>query len=180
MIKAGFAKAMICLGAACAQASAGDWTAPVDVVHDEERCVSYRAKLQGDFLIVQATHHGPWYTYAMDNKKRAEEKLAGKPSLGVDMPTEVKLSGGLETTGPWLQTPPQDYSKPDLQWFTWVFKDQALFAAKVRKSGAGPAQLAIGGQVCNGSTCKKVDVALSVPLADGGAPVDLKGLVPVR
>ena len=92
MIKAAFAKTLIFLSAACVQASAGDWTAPVDVVHDEERCVSYRAKLQGDFLIIQATHHGPWYTYAMDNKKRAEEKLAGKPSLGIDMPTEVRLS----------------------------------------------------------------------------------------
>ena len=180
MIKATTSQVMILLAVMSAQVIAGDWTAPVEIVHDEERCVSYRARLQGELLLVEATHHGPWYTYAMDNKKRAEEKLAGKQSLGIDMPTEIKLSDGLDVAGSWLQTPPQDYSKPDLQWFTWVFKEQALFAAKVRKSGAGPARIAIGGQVCNGSTCKKVDVALLVPLADGGSVVDLKGLVPVR
>jgi hypothetical protein len=180
MMKAITVQAMICLGVACAQAATGGWSAPADVVHDEERCVSYRASLRGEFLVVEATHHGSWYTYAMDNKKRAEEKLAGKPSLGIDMPTEIKLTDGLEAAGPWLQTPPKDYSRPELQWFTWVFKDQALFAAKVRKSGTGPARVGIGGQVCNGSTCKKVDVALSVPLTDSGSAADLNGLVPVR
>jgi hypothetical protein len=181
MIKAMTARAAISVGVFCVQAIAGDWTAPAEMIHDEERCVSYRARLQGEFLLVEATHYGGWYTYAMDNKKRAEEKLAGKPSLGIDMPTEIKLSDGLEAAGPWLQTPPQDSSKPELQWFTWTFKGQALFAAKVRQTGAGPARIAIGGQVCDGSTCKKVDLALSLPLtAERESTGDPKGLIPVR
>jgi hypothetical protein len=35
--------------------------------------------------------------------------------------------------------------------------------------------------VCDGSTCKKVDLALPLPLqAEGESGADLKGLIPVR
>ena len=67
----------------------GDWTSPVEVRHDVQKCVSYRARLSGEFLVIQATHEAGWHTYAMDNKLRAQEKLAGKRSLGIDSPTEI-------------------------------------------------------------------------------------------
>ena len=35
-------------------------------------------------------------TFAMDNKVRADEKLAGKPSLGIEKPTGITLAEGLE------------------------------------------------------------------------------------
>ena len=88
-------KAMIVLAVACAEATrAGDWTGAVEVRHDFKRCVSYRARWDGEFLVVQATHEAGWHTYAMDNKQRAEEKLAGRESLGIDGPTEIRLTPG--------------------------------------------------------------------------------------
>jgi hypothetical protein len=164
---------------------AGGWTDPVAVRYDLHPCISYRARLEGGFLIVQAAPEAGWHTFAMDNRKRAEEKLAGKPSLGIDSPTEIKISRGLETAGPWYQSPPKDFSKPELQWFTWGFDGPALFVTKVRRSGPGPAQVAITGQVCTDKICKQVDVAISLPLAGAQAdanppPIDFAGLVRVR
>ena len=42
-----------------------------------------------------ATLQPGWHTFAMDNERRAAEKLAGKTSLGIDQPTQIKVSGGL-------------------------------------------------------------------------------------
>ncbi len=170
--------ALACVRTICA----AQWTNPVEVRYDTQRCVSYRAALSGEFLIVQATHEPGWHTYAMDNKKRAEEKLVGKQSLGIDQPTEIKLGQGLEAAGPWYQTPPKDFSKPELNWFSWVFEKQTVFAAKVRRSGTGPARIGIRGQACTESTCKNIDTAISLPLtgAEINAPLDLKSLIQVR
>jgi hypothetical protein len=158
------------------------WSDAVEVRHDDNLCLSYRAKLDGDNLIVKATIEPGWHTFAMDNKRRAEEKLAGKKSLGIDHPTEITLTGGLETAGAWRQSPPKDFSKPDLRWFSWGFEKEAVFVVKVRRSGATPAKLAIRGQACTETTCKNIDVALSVPVGKGAEPSDvqLKDLIPVR
>ena len=67
----------------------------------------------------------------MDNKLRAQEKLAGKRSLGIDSPTEIVFAEGLELNGPWYQSVPRDFSKPELRWYSWGFEGQALFVAKV-------------------------------------------------
>lgn len=177
---------MIILGVARPEAiRAGEWTEPVEACHELQPCVSYRARLDGEFLVVQAAHAaGGWHTFAMDNKRRAEEKLAGRQSLGVDGPTEITLSRGLEAAGGWHQSPPKDFSKPEIQWFTWGFEGQALFAAKVRRSGTGPAQVAVGGQACTETACKKVDVEISLPLTDAAkdaaSRIDFKTLIPVR
>ena len=166
-------------------AAASDWSEAAQVTHDLRPCVTYRAKLDGDFVVVQATLTPGWHTFAMDNKVRAEEKLAGKPSLGIDAPTEIKLGQGLEAIAPWYQTPPKDFSKPELQWFTWIYDSQAVFVSKARHSGSGPAQITIKGQACTDKLCKQVDVALALPLAGAKAganlaEVDLKTLVKVR
>jgi hypothetical protein len=180
------AQAIVVLGVTSAQASrAGDWTKPVEVRHETDVCVSYRARLSGDYLVVQATLEPGWHTFAMDNKRRAEEKLAGKRSLGIERSTEIEVSAGLAVAGPWYQTPPADASKPELNWFTWIFREQALFVAKVRRSGAQAAQIAVRGQACTESSCKNIDVEISLPLAGanaGGGPsaIDLKALVQVR
>lgn len=166
--------------AAVAAARADSWTAPIEACQAPERCVSYRARLSGEYLIVEASHQPGWHTIAMDNKRRADEKLAGRPSLGVDTPTDIRIGNGLALAGSWLQSPPKDASKPDLLWFTWVFEKQALFAARVRRTGNGPARIEISGQACTETTCKKVDLAISLPLTNAPAEVDLKPLVPVR
>ena len=159
-----------------------DWSNSVEVRHDVQKCVSYRARLTGDFLVLQATHEPGWHTYAMDNKLRAQEKLAGKRSLGIDSPTEIVFAEGLELNGPWYQSVPKDLSKPELRWYSWGFEGQALFAAKVRRIGAGPASVAVRGQACSETTCKNIDLGISVPLSgtSGKSDIDFKSLVQVR
>jgi hypothetical protein len=161
-------------------AQAGQWTVPVEVRHGETLCLTYSAHFDGELLIVSVDVQPGWHTFAMDNKQRAEEKLAGKRALSNDLPTSFTLSGGLETVGTWYQSPPKDFSKPELRWFSWGFDKRALFFTKVRKSGAGPAKIAVRAQACTDAICKNIDIAFSLPLSDPGLPgVYLKDLVPV-
>jgi hypothetical protein len=167
---------------AAAAAWAGEWTEPVAVGLGDELAVSYRAKLDGEYLVVEATQTEGWHTYAMDNELRAEEALAGKKSLGIDAPTEIAIGGGLAAAGPWKQSEPHDYSKPAMRWYTWGYEDPALFAVKVSKGGAGAGEIGIRGQACDAKRCKNIDVTLSVPAEGlgGAATLDLSGLVAVK
>ena len=159
-------------------AAGADWTAPVAVTHDDKACISYRAKMTGGYVLVEAKLEPGWHTFTLDNDKRAAEKLAGKKALGVDKPTSIALQG-LETTGAWLQSEPKDFSQPEIRMFTWGFEKQALFAAPVKRT-AGPVQLRIRGQACTEAVCKNVDVTLALPDLGGGARPDLAGLTPVH
>jgi DsbC/DsbD-like thiol-disulfide interchange protein len=177
-------KAMMMLGATGASAAQpGEWTDPVEVRHEETLCLTYRARWDGLLLVVQATIEPGWHTFAMDNKLRAEEKLAGRKSLGIDHPTEFKLTGATVVEGPWYQTPPKDFSKPELRWFSWGFERQALFAAKIRRPGAG-AQIAVRGQACTDAICKNIDVTIPFPSAKTRAgdssELDVNKLTKVR
>jgi len=164
--------------------AAGAWTDPVEVRHEETLCLSYRARLDGPFLVVQATLEPGWHTFAMDNKQRAEEKLAGKKSLGIDHPTEIALTGGMEAAGPWYQTPPQDFSRPELRWFSWGFERQAQFAVKIRRSGTEVVRVAVRGQACTDTICKNIDVTISLPPAKAPtgdvSEINLNNLIRVR
>ena len=155
------------------------------VRRDLRPLVSYRARLDGEYLVVRAKHEPGWHTCAMDNKVRAEEKLAGRRSLGIDAPTEIEVAEGLELAGGWLQTPPQDLSKPELRWFTWGFEGSALFVAKVRRTGVGPARISVRGQACNETSCQAIDVALPLALdswerGSSVAGIDFEELIAVR
>jgi hypothetical protein len=164
-------------------ARAAEWSSAVEVRHEENLCVSYQARVDGPFLVVRTTLESGWHTFAMDNKQRAEEKLAGKRSLGIDHPTEIVLTGGLAAVGPWYQSPPKDFSHPELRWYSWGFERQAFFVTKIRRMGAGPGRIAIKGQACTETTCKNIDVALSFPLAASDtnpSEIDLKNLIQVR
>ena len=165
-------------------ALAGDWSDAVEVQHDARRCVAYRARLSGQFLMVEATLEPGWHTFAMDNKQRAEEKLAGKKSLGIDHPTEIALTGGMEVEGPWYQTPPQDFSRPELRWFSWGFERQAQFAVKIRLSGTEVVRVAVRGQACTDTICKNIDVIISLPPAKTPtgdvSEINLNNLIKVR
>lgn len=165
-------------------AQAGEWTEPAVVRRDLRPLVTYRAKLDGGYLVVRANHEEGWHTCAMDNKVRAEAKLAGRRSLGIDAPTEIDISGGLELAGGWRQSPPEDFSKPELRWFTWGFEEAALFVAKVRRTGPGPARISVRGQACSETSCQNIDLALSIPLGswESGSPpagIDFEELIAV-
>jgi hypothetical protein len=113
-----------------------------------------------------------WHTFALDNQERANEMLKGRKSLGLDQPTSIKVKHGIELTGPWRQTAPKDFSKPELRWYSWGFEGRALFVAAAHTAGGGPATLAIKGQACTDSVCKNVNVEVAVPPSGGQAKPD--------
>src|SRR3954467_15758856 len=94
-------------------ASAADWSAPVEVRHDDALCVSYAARVDGPYLVVRATVGEGWDTFSLDNEKRVTEKRAGQPALSMDKPTVIAATG-LEVIGSWLQSPPKEFSRPEL------------------------------------------------------------------
>jgi hypothetical protein len=165
-------------------AAAGEWTQPVEVRHDEKLVMTYRAMWDGDLLLVRAALEPDWHTFVMDNKQRQQEKLAGKPSLGIEKSTEISVTDGLDIAGPWLQSAPKDFSKPEIRWYTWGFEREAAFAAKARKTGSGPARVEVRGQACAADICKNIHVTMAVPLTAGKPArrtgMDLNSLVPVR
>ena len=159
---------------------AADWSAPSEVFHDDQRCVSYRARWNGEYVIVEASVEPGWHTFAMDNRVRHEEMLKGKPSLGVEKDTTITLANGLEPQGKWLQTNPTDFSKPELRWFTYGFEGKAYFAAKASKVAAGPGQVRLKAQACAKEVCKNIDVTMAVPLTPDTMSFDASALQPVR
>ena len=166
-------------------ARAADWSPALEVRHEETLCLRYQARVDGGYLVVRAAIEPGWHTFAMDNKVRAEEKLAGRKSLGIDQPTEITLTGGLQTAGSWVETAPKDFSHPELRWFSWGFERQALFAARVRRVKASATRIAIRGQACTETTCKNIDVSFELPPVSGsasGEPTELalKDLIAVR
>jgi len=155
-------------------ASAADWSQPAEVRHEDALVVSYTARLDGPYLVVRANIVQGWHTFALDNVQRVEERLAGKPALSMDRSTEIAVTG-LRVEGPWHQSPPKDFSRPELRMFSFGYDRDAVFAAKVRRAGAGSAKLRIRGQACTETLCKNVDVPLTVALpAKPATPADVK------
>lgn len=173
-------KLLFLMSCAAASSWAGGWSDPAVVTHQDDIVARYRARVDGPYLVVTVTLEPGWHTFAMDNERRAKERLAGKMSLGIDQPTGIAVSGGLKTAGGWLQPEPKDFSKPELRWFSYGYEKEAVFAVKVE--GAAPAQLRIRGQACTESTCKNIN--LELPLASGApggtAELDVARLVAVR
>lgn len=161
---------------------AGDWSAPsVATARDGRELVTCRARLAGDYLLVEVTAAEGWRVYAMDNEQRATEALAGKMSLGVEQNTEVQVEGGLELDGAWLQPPPRDYSQPELRWYSYGFAGASLFAVRVRRTGAPTASVTVTAQACDSASCVSVEAQIDLPVAaDGGESFRPEGLVPVR
>jgi hypothetical protein len=167
---------------ACSAALFGaEWSAPAEVRHDDKVVLQYKARYAGGYLLVQADIEPGWHTFAMDNKVRQQEKLAGRQSLGIEMPTQVRVVKGLQTAGPWLQSDPKDFSNAEIQWYTWGFEKQATFAVKAQPAGPAPGSVTVRGQACADAICKNIDVTLTVPV-DGSGPgsPDVASLIPVR
>lgn len=163
---------------------AAEWSKPVEIVVDDTVCAAYKARVDdGGHLVVALTLANGWHTFAMDNQLRANERLAGKKALGMDRPTSFAVSGGLSVDGPWMQPELADFSKPELRIFSWGFEKQALFAAKVKRTGAGStARVAIRAQACTETICKDINTALDLDLSQAPGPVEpsMPGLTAVR
>ena len=147
----------------------------VEVRHDDKVAVSYTAAHIGDHVVVKAVVQPGWHTFAMDNKVREKEMLRGKPSLGSEMPTAITLSGVPEA-GPWVQTPPKDFSKPAERYYGFGYDREAVFAVPVKR-GSRVAQVALKAQACTESVCKNIDVEIPVQSSKDRLP---QGLIPVK
>jgi DsbC/DsbD-like thiol-disulfide interchange protein len=181
-VNASWIFAPLCLTAALVfPSNAADWTPPVEVRSQENLCLTYQARLDGPYLVIRAKIEPGWHTFAMDNKQRAEEKLAGKKALSVDKATEITLTGGLLPVAPWYQSPPKDFSRAQLRWFSWGFDRDALFVTKVKQSATAPTEITIRGQACTAEVCKNIDSTISLPatILATTPEVDLKALIPV-
>ena len=164
--------------------SAAEWSKPVEVVVDDAVCATYKARVDdGGRLVIALTLGNGWHTFAMDNQIRANEKLAGKKALGMDKPTSFAVSGGLAVEGGWLQPELRNFSKPELRIFSWGFEKEALFAAKVKRTGSEKvARIGIKAQACTETICKDInkELELDLGLAVGPAEPGMATLSAVR
>jgi DsbC/DsbD-like thiol-disulfide interchange protein len=161
---------------------AADWSPPAEVRYEDAVVISYTARVDGPYLVVRANLGKGWHTFALDNVQRVEEKLAGKPALSMDRSTEIGVTGA-QVEGPWHQSQPKDFSRPNLRMFSFGYDHDAIFAAKVHATSAGSAKLRIRGQACTETICKNLDVPLTVvvPAKPGtSAEVKLQELVQAR
>ena len=133
----------------------------VKVWLDDMHAVTYRARIEGEWLVVEASHEPGWHTYSMDNVVRAREK-SGKKRPETELPTVVTPRGGLTIRGEWRQSPPVDLSTPEIRWYTWGFEGRSFFAARIDET-AEPASIQIDAQACTDSQCAMVE-ALEVPV----------------
>ncbi len=167
---------------AASLASAADRSQPAEVRHEDALVISYTARVDGPYLVVHANVAPGWHTFALDNVRRVQEKLAGKPALSMDRSTEITVTGA-QTEGPWLQSPPKNFSRPELRMFSFGFDREGIFAAKLHRANIKTMALRIRGQACTETVCKNIDVPLTVAVpAKRATPpaVKLDELVPAR
>lgn len=152
----------------------------VPVFYGDALAVSYRARIEGDWLVVEAVHEPGWHTYSMDNVTRARER-SGKARPETELPTVITPLDGLTVDGGWRQSPPLDLSTPEIRWYTWGFEGRSFFAARLDQKPS-PASVRIDAQACTAELCAMVE-ALVVPVdanLPGSEPsVDPQSLVPV-
>lgn len=140
--------------------------------------VSYAARIEGDWLIVDVWHEPGWHTYAMDNVQRASE-VTGKARPDTELPTEITPSPEIELGASWRQTVPTELSQPELRWYTWGFADRSFFAVPVRRADPG-SWVQVDAQACTDRLCAMVD-GLRVPVTrSDGRSVDPGSLAVVR
>lgn len=152
----------------------------VEVWLDDLHAVSYRARVEGDWLIVAATHEPGWHTYAMDNLRRAREKT-GEADPETELPTVIVAGDGRQIEGDWRQSEPKDLSTPEIRWYTWGFEGRSYFAVRVEEPKL-PASVHIDAQACTESLCAWVDgleVPVEVAEPGGESWVDPESLVVV-
>ena len=165
------------LAVAPASAQEAEPAAPSEVWLRDELAVSYAARIEDDWLIVEVRHGPGWHTYAMDNVLRAAE-ATGKDTPDTELPTRITPSAEIELAPPWRQTPPADLSQPDIRWYTWGVEERSFFAARTLRAAPG-GSVQVDAQACTDRLCAMVD-ALRVPVTHAAErSVDPETLVPV-
>lgn len=161
---------------------AGDWSLPsIATTREGQPLLTCRARLAGDYLLIELRANEGWHVYAMDNEQRSVEALAGKMSLGVEQNTEVEVRGGLESLGEWFQSEPRDFSRPELRWYSYGFEGTSLLAGRVRRNGMPSATVTVRAQVCDSTSCERVEAQLQLSVtADDESDFTTDGLVRVR
>ena len=146
----------------------------------DDLAVTYLARIEGDWLVVEARHEPGWHTYAMDNPERAEQASA-RSTTEAELPTVITPSPEIVLAGPWLQTEPIDLSDPEILWYTWGFEGRSFFAARVERTEPG-AWVAVDAQACTDKLCAMVEdlrvpvVASSTRSVDPAALVGVSGV----
>ncbi|MDE2659010.1 MAG: hypothetical protein OXI45_02240 [Acidobacteriota bacterium] len=174
------ALAVLILAGIAATAAAQETGEPArqEVWWGENLAVSYAARIEADWLIVDVWHEPGWHTYAMDNVQRARE-VTGKARPATELPTVITPSSEIELAASWRQTAPTELSKPELRWYTWGFADRSFFAARVLRVDPG-GWVQVDAQACTDRLCAMVD-GLRVPVTEsGGRSVDPGSLAVVR
>lgn len=144
----------------------------------DDLAVTYEARVEDDWLVVEVSHEPGWHTYAMDNVLRATE-VTGKERPDTELPTVITTSPEIEVAAPWRQTDPTELHQPDLQWYTWGFGDRSFFAARLERADPG-GSVQVDAQACTDRLCAMVD-GLVVPVTRSDArSVDPAALTEVR
>ena len=182
VVRLAAAALFVCLGMfgvpATAVAQDAGEPARQEVWLGDNLAVSYAARIEDDWLVVEVLHEPGWHTYAMDNVLRARE-VTGKARPDTELPTEITPSPEIELAAPWRQTDPTELSQPDLRWYTWGFADRSFFAAPVVRADPG-SWVQVDAQACTDRLCAMVD-GLRVPVTvGGGRSVDPGSLAQVR
>ncbi|MCG8600862.1 MAG: thioredoxin family protein [Verrucomicrobiales bacterium] len=143
------------------------WSASQYVTKGKEKILRYRAAVTDGHLLIEARHEPGWHSYALDNGIRSE-RVSGRTDGSHELPTSIKLSESVQTIGPWIQTEPNDYSKPDIRWYTYGFEGTSYFAVPLEPGElktTGNMEISITSQVCDSTSCAGTfELKLSVPV----------------
>lgn len=158
-----------------------NWSEAAYLTSGNEKAVGYRAAVVNGHLLVQATHFADWHSFAMDNFERLEGKEIVEGNQ--ELPTQIIIDQ--ETAGGWMQSEPDDFSKPEIQWFTWGFRGVSYFAVKLAEPHDA-VKVEISAQACRADICAgAVGLELDVSGSNEGSSNALarkliEGLVPVQ
>jgi len=143
------------------------WSEPDYVRKGNAKIVRYRAAIANGHLLVEAAHEPGWHSYAMDNAKRSAAASKGGPAAAGshELPTVIATPSDLAVDGGWKQTPPTDYSKPDIHWYTYGFSGTSYFALPLKELPGKAFKVSITSQVCDAESCAGTfDLELEVPI----------------
>lgn len=146
------------------QCSSIRWSPVAATRYGEEVVIHYRAAIFGKKLVVEGKITDGWRTYAMDNPYRAMK--ASGPDAMSEKPTRITLDSSVKPAGEWRQSAPNDFSKPEMEWYTWGFKDTVYFTRELADWPDQDFSIIINAQICNDASCAMAnDITLKVPHA---------------